>query len=64
MPENGYIYYIKSKYFSHYIAGVIYDRRKSYDDVFYVVGALYLLAALVFTAIPIIGKCCKRRSTH
>ena len=33
-------------------AGAIYDYRKSYDDVFYVVGALYVLDAIIFGLIP------------
>ena len=34
--------------------GAIYDFRKSYDDVFYVVGVLYLIDAAFFAAIPFI----------
>ena len=32
----------------------MYDLRHSYDDVFYVVGVLYVLDTFVFSAIPII----------
>jgi hypothetical protein len=34
------------------IAGAIYDIRQLYDDVFYVVGALYVLDAIIFACIP------------
>ena len=33
------------------VVGAIYDMRKSYDDVFYVVGCLYLIDAFLFGSI-------------
>lgn len=33
-------------------SGAIYDFRKSYDDVFYVVGVLYLIDAAFFAGVP------------
>ena len=36
--------------------GAVYDLRHSYDDVFYVVGVLYVIDAFVFGAIPIIKR--------
>ena len=34
------------------ITGAVYDIREKYDDVFYVVGALYMVDAIIFAAIP------------
>lgn len=36
-------------------AGTIYDFRKNYDDVFYVTGAVYILDAIMFASIPLVG---------
>jgi len=35
-----------------FFSGFIYDFRKSYDDVFYVVGVLYFLDVFIFAGIP------------
>ena len=43
------------------ISGFIYDFRKSYDDVFYVVGCLYIIDTVVFALIPILKKRRERR---
>ena len=42
------------------LSGAIYDYRKSYDDVFYVVGALYVIDAVIFASIPFVDKYRKR----
>lgn len=43
-------------------SGVIYDLRRSYDDVFYVNGGIFGLALIIYTAIIIIQKC--RRGSY
>jgi len=35
-------------------AGAIYDVNKSYTDVFLVVGGVYIVATIVFGAIPVV----------
>ena len=35
---------------------MIYDWRRSYDDVFYVVGVLYVIDAFIFAAIPFLDR--------
>ena len=42
--------------FFYLFPGAIYDLRKSYDDVFYVVGCLYLIDALLFASIVYLQK--------
>ena len=37
-------------------AGAVYDWRRSYDDMFYVVGAVYAMSTIVFSAIPILQR--------
>ncbi|CAH1775326.1 unnamed protein product [Owenia fusiformis] len=37
-------------------SGTIYDIRQSYDDVFYVIGTLYLLGTVIFGTIILIGR--------
>ena len=39
-----------------YVLGAVYDLRHSYDDVFYVVGVLYVIDAFVFGAIPMVKR--------
>jgi len=39
-----------------FFSGAIYDYRKSYDDVFYVVGALYVIDVVIFAAIPFVKR--------
>lgn len=38
------------------ITGVVYDIRQSYNDVFFVVGAVYAVNTIVFAAICIIQR--------
>ncbi len=50
--ETNYILYV----FLFLHTGAIYDLRKSYDDVFYVVGAIYVVDAFIFAGIPLMDK--------
>ena len=38
------------------LAGAVYDIRKNYDDVFFVIGSIFVLASLIFGAIPIVKR--------
>ncbi|ELT90070.1 hypothetical protein CAPTEDRAFT_218721 [Capitella teleta] len=38
-----------------FFSGAIFDIRKSYDDVFFVVGALYMINTFIFALIPYFG---------
>lgn len=51
LPSIDYI----NKYFFFY-SGAIYDIRHNYDDVFYVVGAVFVIDAVLFGGIVVLQK--------
>ena len=44
--------------------GAVYDYRKQYDDVFYVIGVIYVIDALLFSCIPLIQYLRGKKSNH
>lgn len=43
-------------------SGAVYDFRKQYDDVFYVIGCIYVVDAILFALIPILQNRRRRRN--
>ena len=56
--------YVPNKVSTSSLVGAVYDIRENYDDVFFVIGTIFILSSVIFALIPIIKNYREKHPTN